>query len=75
MTSFVRKHFFCFSFIGDSMEESKPSVASVYVGYFGKKITFKKIEEAKESAGVNPGACLIAVSYLGKMRKSEFQGK
>lgn len=46
--------------------------ASVYIGYDKKRVTLKDIYDAKSAAGVPQDSVLISVSYLGRMKKSEF---
>lgn len=67
-----RKHWYCFSYIGECLETGKNANASTYTGYKSKGVTKAIIDENVSNAGLRKGAVLIAVSYLGHMERSEF---
>ena len=70
----VYQYWFCYSFIGTSIESGQQSYASVYIGYMEDLITKDRITEAKEAAGVRSDCVLLSVTRLGYMTKAIFVG-
>lgn len=71
----IKRHFYCFSYIGANIESGGSCNASVYVSYESKGITRTMIDDNKEVAKVKTNAVLLACSYLGEMTTVEFKGE
>ena len=70
----VMRHWYCFSYNGTNPQTGLDCAASTYAGYERQRVTKPMIDENKKHAGVNEGAVLIAVSYLGYMTREEMLG-
>jgi hypothetical protein len=66
-----RKHWYCFAFVGNSVEDGKECRSCTYTGYLDKLITMPRIKENEQYAGMKDGAVLLSVSYLGYMTKEQ----
>ena len=71
---YIKKYWFCFSFIGNCLEGNGQVQASTQTGYLKDKITMGMIKDNKERAGVDSNAAVVSVSYLGYMTKEELKG-
>lgn len=71
------RHYFVFSFTGDRAGGQHPGEASVtascYLGFPDQRISIPRVLRAKQGAGVEPSAVLLAVSYLGLMTSAEIR--
>tara|TARA_R110002096_G_scaffold152085_2_gene315027 strand:- start:8643 stop:8888 length:246 start_codon:yes stop_codon:yes gene_type:complete len=66
------RHYYCFSFVGVSLDTDGDSHAATYYGMDEKnKITIPLIEGLKTEAGLTKSAVLIGISYLGQMTSDE----
>lgn len=70
----LRQHWYVFVFQGDNADSGRTCMASTYTGYLTRGITLPRIAENKEHAGVDSGAVLLSVSYLGHMTRDSFSG-
>jgi hypothetical protein len=68
-----KKHWYCFAFVGNSVEDGKERRACAYTGYPDKLITLPRIQENEQYAGMKHGAVLLSVSYLGYMTKEQVE--
>lgn len=64
-------HFYAYSFTG-RLTCGRSGEGSVYIGYHNAGVTKARIQEAKKGANMDPGAVLVAVSYLGRMTNERF---
>ncbi|MDF2792291.1 MAG: hypothetical protein K0S85_44 [Pseudomonas orientalis] len=69
-----RLHYYALSFL-DITPSGAPLNASTYVGWPEQMVTKPRIDAAKPSAGVGPGAVLLACSYLGEMTRAQMLGE
>ncbi len=68
-----KRHWYAISFKGFLRDEiGMQADATAYIGFVDKRITMRRVADAKDAAGVDQDAALIAVSYLGRMPRSEF---
>lgn len=61
----MKLHWYAFSFV------SGDTNASTYTGFSDKKVTVKRINEAREYSKIGDDAVLIAFSYMGYMTKQQ----
>ena len=69
-----KRHWYCFSFSGDSADGAGKCTANACTGYLAKGVTLPMIAKNKEYAKVSVDAVLVAVSYLGHMTPTKFKG-
>ncbi len=67
-----KAHWFCFTYIGQGLDNGRDAHACVYVGYHHKHIIKKMINDNKANAGLTDTAVLIGCFSLGEMTKTEF---
>jgi hypothetical protein len=76
-SSELPRHYVAFSFTGDRAGGQRPGEASVtascYLGFPDQRISIPRVLRAKQGAGVEPSAVLLAVSYLGLMTSAEIR--
>lgn len=68
------KHWYCFSYLGTSIDDGHNCYVSIYSGNPRKGVTMPMINHNKKEAGVNNNAVLIGCMYLGEMTKADFLG-
>ena len=67
-----KKHWYCFSYIGRTIDGDRQANGCTYTGYERQEITFVDIQENKTSAGLNQDAVLVGLMYCGLMTIEQF---
>lgn len=68
-------HWFCLTYLGESLEYDNIICASITVGREVRFVRHADINELREKAGVDKNAVLISCSYLGECSKEVFLGE
>lgn len=68
-----KKHWYCLTFAGTSMDGQRGCLAGTYVGYDNERaFNVSEINLQKRNAGVKHDAVLKGITYLGYMTKEVF---
>lgn len=68
----MKKHWYSFTYLGNSPDTNCRMYATAVCGYEKKDfITLLEINRNKYESGLDDKAVLLSVSYLGKMTKEE----
>ena len=67
-----KKHWYCFSYIGRTIDGDRQANGCTYTGYERQEITFVDIQENKTSAGLKQDAVLVGLMYCGLMTIEQF---
>lgn len=68
-------HWYCFTYVGSTIEGRSGATACTYAGLEKEKITLEIIKQQKKEAGMMDGSVLISCIYLGCMAKDVFVGE
>ena len=67
-----KKHWYCFLYIGRTINSDRQANGCTYTGYERQEITFVDIQENKTSAGLKQDAVLVGLMYCGLMTIEQF---